>query len=228
MVFMAKQRAIAHYNEGTRSLMDVPPSSLSSPGLMGWLEPSSLRTLEKAIKHLRKAVKLDPHSAYAFHNLAHALFRLGEYKNAVKGYKQAKLDVALASYDVGEHKFSRRAPRYFGLDVEKAENDIDTTFELALDAVDRAISIRYDFPEAHNTRAMILAKLYRVDAALKATEIALSQKPDYKNAIENQEKIKALIIERSDIHGCKNDTAFLEYVKEQRNTQSKVWRDLMK
>lgn len=228
MAFMAKQRAIAHYNEGTRTLMDVPPSSLSTPGLMGWLTPPLLRTFEKAVKHLRKAVKLDPHSAYAFNNLAHALFRLGEHKNAVKGYKQAKLDVALASYNVGEHKFSTRALKYFGLEVESAENDIDTTFELALDAADRAISIRYDFPEAHNTRAMILAKLFRFDDALKATEIALSQKPDYKNAIENQEKIKGMIIERASVHGCENDSTFLEKIKELKRTQSKVWKDLMK
>jgi len=227
MAFMAKQRAQAHYNEGTRILMNLPPSS-STPGAVGWLTPPLLRLLKKAVQHLQKAVKLDPHFAYAFHNLALALFRLGEHKHVVMGVKQAKLDIALASYNVDKCRSTARALKYFGSDVEKAENDIDTTFELALDAADRAISIRYDFPEAHNTRAMILAKLFRFDDALKATEIALSQKPDYKSAIENQEKIEGMIIQRASVLGCENDSTFLEKIKEQRRTQSKVWKDLMK
>ena len=39
---------------------------------------------------------------------------------------------------------------------------------------------------------MILAKLGRLDEAIEATEVALSQDPDYKNASENWEKIKEL------------------------------------
>ena len=135
-------------------------------------------------------MKLDPNFAYAFHNLALALFRLGEHKHVVKGVKQAKLDVALASLNAAEHKFTEHDLKYFELDVKKAENDISTIFELALDAIDRATSIRYEFPQAHNTKAMILAKWARLDEAIEATEVALSQKPDYKNASKNREIMK--------------------------------------
>jgi tetratricopeptide (TPR) repeat protein len=207
MNFMAKQRAKRHYDEATRALMNLPPSS-STPYAVGWLTTPLLKSLKKAIQHLQKAVKLDSNFADAFHNLALALYRLGEDKQVMIRVKQAKLDIALAS-----SKYKRDL-KYLELNVKKAEHDINSTFELALDSADRAISIRYDFPQAHNTRAMILAKLFRLDEAMKATEVALSQAPDYKNANENREKIKEFIRERATIPGYKNEDDFLRNIDE--------------
>jgi hypothetical protein len=73
---------------------------------------------------------------------------------------------------------------------------------------------------------MILAKLFRLDEAMKATEVALAQAPDYKNASENQEKIKEMIKRRTSL-GYKDDNTFLEYFKDEIRTQSQILKDLM-
>lgn len=96
----------------------------------------------------------------------------------------------------------------------EANAPIRDPHELALDAVDHALAIRSQFPQAHNTRAMILAKMGRLDEALKETDIALSQMPGYQNATDNQEKIKGLIQQRAAIPGYKNEADFLQKIKD--------------
>jgi tetratricopeptide (TPR) repeat protein len=202
MPFMPKQRAQAHYDAGTRMLLS---------------HPTSQEDLEKTIKHLEKATKLDPSFAEAFHNLAHAWYRAAQ----VCGFFTSSTAFWLNVY-------SGRFGRKGGLkDHTDVENHITSVLEAALSAVDQALTIRYEFPEAHNTRAMILAKLFRLDEALKATEVALTQVPDYKSASENQEKIKEVIGRRASL-GYQDDSTFLEHLKEQMGDQSQIWKDLMK
>lgn len=189
MAFMAKTRAQAHYNAGTRILVNTP---------------SRQKDFAQAVKHLQKAVKLDPGFADAFHNLAHVWYQLAEYNIAVTAIQGVRLN-----------------PQY-------AEDSIGAALESALDAVDRALEIRYEFPQAHNTRAMVLAKLFRLNEAMEAAELALSQYPDYDNARDNREKIKEMIKERAALPGYKNERSFLEKIKELRKTQSAIWKDLMK
>jgi len=197
MAFMARQRAQIHYNAGTRLLYN----------------PSSSKALRKAIEHLQRATELDPSFAYAFHNLAHAWYMVSEGFITVSRGADFWTTV------------------YEGKGILKDNTDVEgfttTVLQSALDAVDRALTIRYEFPQAHNTRAMILAKLFRLDEALKTTEVALAQAPDYKNASENQEKIKEGIRRRASL-GYKDDSTFLEYFKEQIRTQSQILKDLMK
>lgn len=197
MPFMAKQRAIAHYNAGTRLLYN----------------PSSPKALAKAIEHFQEATNLDPSFAYAFHNLAHAWYIVSE------GFIGASTHPGFWT-NVYEGKGILK-------DHADAEDFITGVLEAGLNAVDQALTIRYEFPQAHNTRAMILAKLFRLDEAMKATEVALAQAPDYKNASENQEKIKEMIERRASL-GYDDDNTFLEHFKGQIRTQSQALRDLMK
>jgi tetratricopeptide (TPR) repeat protein len=197
MSFMAKQRARAHYNAGTRILNN----------------PSSAKALVKAIKHLQEATKLDPSFAYAFHNLAHAWYIVSEGFIGASSRPDFWINV------------------YKGKGILKdrvdAEDFITSVLEAGLNAVDQALTIRYEFPQAHNTRAMILAKLFRLDEAMKAAEVALTQAPDYKKASENQQKIKEMIKRRASL-GYKDDSTFLEHFKELMRTESEIWKDLMK
>jgi tetratricopeptide (TPR) repeat protein len=192
MAFMAKRRAQAHYNAGSRILVNLLQPSYRDKGYeevekrtgkalssvptepdeaikhlrksLGKASSSIPRDLEKAIKHLQKAVNLDPSFADAFHNLAHVWYNVAEYNAAVS----------------------------FVHPPQDAEASIRGALQSALDAVDQALALRYDFPQAHNTRAMVLAKLGRLDEAIEATEVALLQAPDYSNAIDNREKMKEL------------------------------------
>jgi tetratricopeptide (TPR) repeat protein len=181
MAFMAKQRAQAHYNAGTQILNN----------------PSSQKALWEAIEHLLEATELDPSFADAFHNLAHAWYKLAEHKHLVAStHRQFKhmQDVENAikdALDKGRNDIVEKIREQY---VKESGGDglITGYFVFALQAVDRALEIRYDFPQAHNTRAMILAKLGRLDEAIQATEVALSQDPDYKSASENREKMKEL------------------------------------
>jgi len=197
MTFMAKQRAIAHYNAGTRCLYN----------------PSSTKALAEAIKHFQEATKLDPSFAYAFHNLAHAWYIVSEGFITASSHPDFWINVYEGKGILKEHA--------------DAEDFITSVLEAGLNAVDRGLAIRYEFPQAHNTRAMILAKLFRLDEAMKATEVALAQAPDYKNARENQEKITEMIRRRASL-GYNDDSTFLEHFKEQIRTQSQVLKDLMK
>lgn len=203
MAFMAKQRAQRHYDAGTRILASLN-QSLSIHRDLKEAVKHMHKDFDAAITHLQKAVILDPGFADAFHNLAHAWYQVAEY-NIVT----ARL-------------------RGFRSNPQEDEDNIRGALEFALDAVDQALAIRYEFPQAHNTRAMILAKLLRLDEAMEATELALSQYPDYENARDNQEKIEEMIRERATIPGYKNESSFLENVKELRKTQSKIWKDLRK
>jgi tetratricopeptide (TPR) repeat protein len=192
MAFTAKQKAQAHYNAGTRILLNLNPSS------------SSKKDHIRAVNHLQKAVELDPNSAYSYHNLGHAWYKLAEHKYFVaSAHQQFKnmQEFENAIRDTLNNGLNDMVEKIREQYVKEHAGDglITGYFVFALQAVDRALEIQYDFPQAHNTRAMILAKLFRLDEAMQATEVALSQAPDYKNASENREKIKELIRERATI-----------------------------
>ena len=76
MAFTAKRRAQGHYNAGTRILLYLQQSrSVSSL----YKDVNSLyKDIGKGIKHLQKAVELDPSFADAFNNLSQLWIRSGE------------------------------------------------------------------------------------------------------------------------------------------------------
>jgi len=171
MAFMAKHRAQRHYNAGTRILVNLAPSSSPKEDHM------------RAVNHLQRAVELDPNFAYGFHNLAHAWYKLAEHEYftilANSQYKNMKdFDNAIDNAFENGHADMVDKIREQYLKEHERDGFVDAYFLFALQAVDRALEIQYEFPQAHNTRGMVLAKMYRLDEALEATEVALSQAPD--------------------------------------------------
>ena len=206
MAFMAKWRAQSHYNAGSRILVNLNPSS------------SPKKDHIRAVNHLQKAVELDPNSAYSFHNLAHSWYKLAEHEYLVTSTNRQFKDIKDYENSINDALergdddiIEKMRERY--LKEHERDGLITGYFVFALQAVDRSLEIRYDFPQAHNTRAMILAKLFRLDEAIEATEVALSQTPDYKNASENRGKIKEMIRERATIPGYKNEDDILRKIK---------------
>ena len=189
MDFTTGKKAQKYYNAGTQMLAKLNQSS------------SHKRDYIRTINYLQKAVELDPNSAYSFHNLSHAWYKFAENEyflilnnNQFKNLKDYENAVKVAT-EKGEDKLSMERLRQKYIGEQGKFGLISGYFVFALQAADRALEIQFNFPQAHNTRAMILAKLNRPDEALEAAEFAISQAPDYKNAIDNREKIKKLIKE---------------------------------
>ena len=139
-----------------------------------WLDQgassSPAKDLEFAVNHLRKAVKLNPGFADAHHNLGNALIMGTEYNLTMFGM------------------FPRgRNPR------EHVESINEDAYSEALNALDRVVSLRHHFPEAHNNRARALIKLGRAEDAFRAFDIAIEQAPGYTKAIENRETLRKLL-----------------------------------
>jgi Tfp pilus assembly protein PilF len=168
------------------------------------MSTSIRQDLEKAVQHLQKATEINPNFVFAFHNLAHAWYQIAEYNHAagiIQGFKT---------------------------NPQEMENSISDALEYSLSAVDKALTLQKIFPQAHNTRAMILAKLFRLNEAKKETEIALQQNPTYQNAVDNMEKIEALIEERQKIPGYINEESFLvdirKTIREKAELLEKLWK----
>ena len=185
MAFMAKQNAQKHYNAGTRILMNLNPSS------------SPKKDFIQAINHLQKAVELDLNSAHSYHNLGLAWYKLAEHEyfdisthSQWKNMQEWEKSIEDA-IDTGHDDMVEKMREQY-LKEHARDGLVTGYFVFALQAVDNALALQYDFPQAHNTRAMVLAKLGRLDEAIEATEVALLQAPDYRNAIDNREKMKEL------------------------------------
>jgi len=179
MAFLGKLRASSHYNNGSLILSRLDPSS------------STPNEYIRAINHLTKATELDQTSAYAFHNLAHAWYRRAECLFRIhlsqRQFKDEDEYATYASEHINDPELESVRQRFI---KDQANGGlIDTYFISALASVDRALEIQSHFPQAHNTRAMILAKLGRIDEAIEATGVALSQMPSYQKAADNLAKM---------------------------------------
>jgi Tfp pilus assembly protein PilF len=179
-----KVNAELHYNLGTQILSKLNSSSTKYDYI-------------KAVNHLQEAVELDPNYAHYFHNLAYAWYKFAEYKYSIitSKYQFKSLDeltkTALKLIKNGKNKKAEKLQERY-VKEHGQEALIEGYLVFALEAVDKALEIQYNFPQAHNTRAMIFAKLGRIDEAIQATEVALSQEPSYENALNNQRKMKDL------------------------------------
>ncbi|GEM_PF-5429134 len=80
-------------------------------------------------------------------------------------------------------------------------------------AVDQAIVIRHNSPIAHNLKVMILARLLRLDEAMKEIEIALSQSPDYYLARKNREKFQEMIKKQALINNNQIENNHIQKIK---------------
>ena len=121
--------------------------------------------LDSAVKHLKRAVELYPSFVEAHHNLGNAFIMGAEYNQT--------------AYDLLPRARDLDALRY----IEEAYSD-------ALDALEKAVSLKHQFPEAHNNRGKALIGLERYEEALQAFDIAIEQSPGYTKAIENREILR--------------------------------------
>lgn len=204
MAFMAKWKARRHYNDGTRVLTNVAlekwteeaarnPWKLSTnPEELAQHLRKNTEKLEEGAKHLHKSVELDPSFAFAFHNLAHIYYNIAEYVVFTSHFEGCQLDIAVVAPGMWHLAHQTDLPQRRRPDEQRAEDRIAGALESALEAVDQALTLRYDFPQAHNTRAMVLGRLGRLDEAIEAAEVALLQYPTYTKALDNREKIKQM------------------------------------
>ena len=183
MAFMAKQRAKFNYNTGI--------------GILNKL--STQKDLQKAISVLQLATKLDPSFDDAFYYLAHAWYLVAD------GFISTTF----------RQDFWLKVYQERGILKENADTEefIISALESALTTVDQAIAIRHNFPIAHNLKAMTLARLLRLDEAMKEIEAALSQSPDYYLARKNKEKFQKMIEKQSTIPAGQIESGYLQKIK---------------
>ena len=143
MAFLGKLRSQGHYGAGTRILQLLSQGASSS----------ATKDLDSAVKHLQRAVELNPGFAEAHHNLGNVLIMGAEYNSTVYGmFPRGRDPGDLQSYN------------------EDAYSD-------ALNALEKAVSLRHNFTEAHNNRGRALIGLRRYEDALRAFDIAIEQSP---------------------------------------------------
>jgi tetratricopeptide (TPR) repeat protein len=186
MAFMAKDRANENYNVATKILMN---NSLSP----------SKQELVKAINKLQKAVELVPDFAYAYHNLGYAWYMLAEYeykesqiKRKYKTFHDVEISIKRA-VEIGDDKKIKDIQEQYAKEVTEFAGNIEAYLLFALEEVDKALAIQNYFPQAHNTRSMILAKQGRLNEAIEEVDIAIRQNPDYKKADDNRKKFIELL-----------------------------------
>ena len=169
MAFLGKLRSHRHYAAGTLRLQCLDQGASSSPA----------EDLNFAVKHLRKAVKLNPGFADAHHNLGNALIMGSEYN--------------LAMFGMFPRGLNSREGRPQSESFAHVEATNEDAYSEALTALEIAVSLRHEFPVADNNLARALIKLGRVEDALRAFDIAIEQSPSYTKAIENRESLLKLL-----------------------------------
>ena len=116
---------------------------------------------------------MKPGYAEAWHNLGHAYIEASKLLNVG----------ALGLHVGGQTSLANKL------------GDTDAINENAVEALDKAVGLRPDIPEMHNTRALALVGLRRYEEALEAVSRALELNPSYAKAAENLAHIERWVAE---------------------------------
>jgi tetratricopeptide (TPR) repeat protein len=125
------------------------------------------RALERAVKLIGHAIKLNPDHPEAYNNLGTALAQLGHPDQALSSF-----DRAIALRPDAAEAFNNRGGTL--RDLGRPEE--------SLASYDRAIALQPDYVEPRYNRAILLADLGRPDAALLGLNETISLRPDHAEA----------------------------------------------
>ncbi len=142
------------------------PPRYGSDYLLGFVMMAE-RRYESALEHLKRAEKARPRLPYLHNQLGHNFLRLKKPKNAERSFKKAiKID-------------PENAQSYLGLamsQLAKREN------MKAADSALTAVGLLYSFPRAHYYLGIALHRIGKVDKAIEALKVAISQNPNFEEA----------------------------------------------
>lgn len=167
MVYLFKQTAQSHYYAGTKILMK----------LMQLNDDQS--TILARLSFIDVTDRLNRKSPSIPKILGNAISHLNKSLELDQNSADAFHNIAFSRYCLAEYNI--------GLNTDT--DDVIELLNYALEAIDQAIKLNNTFPQAHNTKAMILAQLGDKDDAIKEIDIALAQDPSYKGALKNRERI---------------------------------------
>ncbi|MBD2022420.1 tetratricopeptide repeat protein [Leptolyngbya sp. FACHB-36] len=140
---------------------------------------SKLGKHTQALAAHEQALKLDPNSSLALSHRSAALNKLGRYEEALAAAQQA-IDADARWDELGiAYAWDQQGTALAGL----------RRLDDALAAVDRAVTIRADYPEAWSNRAVILWRMNQYAQALASADRAVTLKPDYSQGWFNKGRI---------------------------------------
>ncbi|NEQ37163.1 MAG: tetratricopeptide repeat protein [Okeania sp. SIO3I5] len=135
-----------------------------------------LGKLEKAITSYRQAIKLNPNSAWAYHNLGETLSKLQKWDEAIAAYQEAiKLNPKSASF-------------YYNLaEAFLQQGNLDE----AIAHYSKAIEIKPSFSIGHNSLGEVLAKQGKLVEAIGCFRKAVALNSNYFRACRNLAELLA-------------------------------------
>lgn len=167
--------------------------------------PARKNYLERSVVELSKGVAILPNYNDAWYHLGIAYKELGDAKNAVAAFEQAR---AYKAFNDADHFTSAGIAYGLNKQYDKALADLEAAVKLdpddadvwnnyglylseagqiqaSLDALNKSIALKQDFDKAYYNRGNTHAKSGNYREALKDYAIALSFKSNYTDALNN-------------------------------------------
>ena len=196
LIALYQQGEFEAVSERAMALTKQHPNSCLLWNMIG-LAQTELGQLDKAVEHLRHAVKLDPRFPDAHSNLGNVLLRQERYDDAIASYRHAlgiNPNFTIAHYNIGKalhekgeldeaiasfQNAIRTRPDYADayLNMGNALRDQSRLRE-AIDAYNQALSINPGFALAYRNLGNALRQQARYDDAIACFDRALSLDPD--------------------------------------------------
>jgi protein O-mannosyl-transferase len=161
------------------------------------------REPEKALAALDRAIELAPDNFAAVFNRGEALTMRGNLKDALESYKEAvrlrpdlpamRLGLGMAYWRSGnrasaEQEFEKLMNGPLAAEANRNMGAIETQagyFDRAIEHLNRAVSLRNTYPEAHHDLGVAYLQKQMLDPAIQQFLTTLAQQPGYGPAILN-------------------------------------------